>query len=84
MNYREYKENGTSLLIDVAGKDSVTIEEYSISKGTGLLVGIQVSGEIQDFDEVEIGLYTNENAPLCGFGPFVITRISVSKFILVQ
>ncbi len=78
----EVNENGTKLLFEVVDSEGQEITEYSIENGKGILLNVQVSGEIQSFEEVEVGLYTMENAPLCAFGPFVVTRIPLSKFIM--
>ena len=78
----EYNENDTKLLVEAKGSAGETINQYSITNGNGLALSLQVSGEIQSYDYVEIGLYTMESFPLCEFGPFVITRIPMSQFLL--
>lgn len=79
----EFNHNGTKLLLEVK-EDGLegNITHYSIEKGKGLVLNLQVSGEIQSFDQVEVGLYTSENVPLCQFGPFVKTMIPTSRFLM--
>jgi hypothetical protein len=80
----EIQQNETKLHFEVVDSEDQTISSYSIENGDGMLLNFQVSGEIQAYDEVEVGLYTSENAPLCGFGSFVITRIPISKFLMTM
>lgn len=77
----EYKENNTKLLIEALGKDDVKIKEYSIQSDDSLILSLQVSGDIQKYDYVEVGLYTNVGATLCPYGPFVKNMIPLTKFL---
>jgi len=78
----EYKQNGTKLLIEALSDDKSKIETYKIGSTSGLILSLQVSGDIQKYDYVEAGLYTDVNAPLCAYGPFVKSLIPLSKFLM--
>ncbi len=78
----EHIENDTKLIIQAVNGEKEIIDSFSLSSGGTFLLQIQVSGAIQGFDEVEIGIYSQNNLPLCPLGQLVVNRIPKSNFLM--
>lgn len=79
----DISENGTDIHISFTNGEGEKVTEFNPSIEE-LLLETQVSGKIQGFEQVEIGLYTEPAIPLCYFGTYVAVRIPIEKFILTS
>lgn len=76
----DFEENGSSIHFTFKGEKRQEIIRYN--KDTEeVFLQTQISGRVQEYDFVEIGLYTNPSLPLCVKGAYVSVQIPVDKFI---